>query len=238
LRAHQPFQSCAAYLLASEAIFLIEPNAGGTVRLRLLTASLAIAFMIAIPACKHKQSSDSQEKSAALPATPPQNPPTPPPTDNSAVQPQTPPTAPAPPQPIVVAAGTTLTVKLSDDLGSKLSQTGQVFSATLDKDVIVDAQTAIPAGSNISGKVVNAHPYGKFAGEANLTLRLTSININNIDQTVVTSARSFGPKIKAQGKVHKFIGGLVKRAEGDEKDVVLAAQSDYTFSLKQPLEIQ
>jgi hypothetical protein len=85
-----------------------------------------------------------------------------------------------------------LTVKLSDDLGSKTSQTGQSFSATLDKDVIVDGQTAIPAGASVSGTIVSARPFGKYAGEASLTLKLTSVNINNIDQNIATAPRSFG----------------------------------------------
>ena len=147
-------------------------------------------------------------------------------------------TAPAAPQPVIVASGTKLTIKLSDDLGSKTSQTGQTFSATLDKDVVVDGQTAIPAGANVSGTVVSAHSYGKYAGEANLTLKLTSVNINNVDQHIVTVPRSFGKPIQAKSKVKKFFGGLVKRAEGDEKEVTLAADSTYTFTLKKALTIQ
>lgn len=201
---------------------------------------------------------------AAAPAANLGDPPYPPPggtaaapaADNGAVQPATPAqpgavqpgsdqpgaapadAAPAAPQPVIVAAGTKLTIKLSDDLGSKTSQTGQTFSATLDKDVVVDGQTAISAGANVSGTVVSAHSYGKYAGEANLTLKLTLVNVNNTDQHIVTVPRSFGKPIQAKGKVKKFFGGLVKRAEGDEKEVVLPADSTYTFTLKKPLTIQ
>jgi hypothetical protein len=129
-------------------------------------------------------------------------------------------------------------VRLADKLGSSASQTGQAFSATLDKDVIVDGQTAIAVGANLSGTVVSARPAGRFNGEAILVLRLTSINLNSVDQAIVTSTRSFGTNIKAKGKVRKFLGGLAKRAEGDEKEVVLSAQSACTFTLKQALEIQ
>ena len=205
---------------------------------------LAICVLLALPACKHKESSTSNENTAGVPATPPApaNNPGAPSADNNAAQPQQPapaqPEPPAPPQPIIVAAGTPLTVRLTDTLGSKASQTGQTFAATLDKDVIVDGQTAIPAGANVVGTVVSAKPFGHFAGEASLVLRLTSVNINNSDQAIVTAARSFGPTIKAKGKVKKFFGGLAKRAEGDEREVVLAAQSGYTFTLKQALQIQ
>jgi hypothetical protein len=182
---------------------------------------LAISVLLIFPSCKHKEAAPSNENSGAPSAN--TNPP------------QTP--QPAPPQPLIVSAGATLTVRLTDQLGSAESQTGQAFTATLDKDVIVDGQTAIPAGANVSGTVVRARPAGKVAGEANLVLRLTSINVNNTDQPIVTAARAFGAKIKKKGKVKKFLGGLAKRAAGDEKEVVLPAQSAYTFTLKEALEI-
>jgi glucose/arabinose dehydrogenase len=204
-------------------------------------AILAMFALLALPACKHKQSQPSNENSAGVPATPPapaQS--NPAPADNNAAQPQAPaqPEPAATPQPIIVAAGTPFAIRITEELGSKASQTGQTFAATLDKDVIVDGQTAIASGANVVGTVVSAKPYGRFAGEASLVLRLTSVNINNSDQSIVTAARSFGPKIKAKGAVKKFFGGLAKRAEGDEREVVLAAQSAYTFTLKQPLQIQ
>jgi hypothetical protein len=207
-------------------------------------AILVICLLLGLPACnKHKESPPSNENSAGVPATPAApapNTPAAPSADNNAAQPQQTASAqpPAPPQPIIIAAGTALTVRITEELGSKASQTGQTFAATLDKDVVVDGQTAIPAGANVVGTVVSAKPYGRFAGEASLVLRLTSLNINNTDQSIVTVARSFGPKIKAKGTVKKFFGGLAKRAEGDEREVVLAAQSAYTFTLKQALQIQ
>jgi hypothetical protein len=211
---------------------------------RVASLILAACLLLALPACKSKQSSPSNENTAGVPATPsaPANNSAPPPADNNAAQPQqaapAQPEQPAPPQPIIVAAGTPLTIRITEDLGSKASQTGQTFTATLDKDVIVDGQTAIPAGANVVGTVVSAKPYGRFAGESSLVLRLTTVNINNADQPIVTAARGFGPKIKAKGAVKKFFGGLAKRAEGDEREVVLPTQSAYTFTLKQSLQIQ
>jgi len=222
----------------------------GAVKLRrriynVAPAIFAICVLLLLPACKHKESPPSNENSAGVPATPPANSPAPPPASDNTQQPQQPPEAQAPPepepaqpQPVIVSAGTSLTVRLTDELGSTASQTGQTFTATLDKDVIVNGQTVISAGANVSGAVVSARPAGKLAGEANLVLRLTSININNADQAIVTAARSFGPQIKAKGKVKKFFGGLAKRAAGDEKEVVLAAQSAYTFTLRRALQIQ
>jgi hypothetical protein len=191
------------------------------------SAVFAICVLLFLPACKHKE--PSNENSAAAPA---------PAANNNAAQPPAQEQQPAQPPPAIVNAGTEITVRLTEKLGSKVSQTGQTFSATIDKDVVADGQTVIPSGSTVTGKVVSAKPFGQIAGEASLVLRLTSVNVNNTDQTIVTSTRSFGSKIKAKGKVRRFFGGLAKRAEGDEKEVVLAAQSAYTFTLKQAVEIQ
>jgi hypothetical protein len=38
--------------------------------------------------------------------------------------------------------------------------------------------------------------------------------------------------------VKKFLGGLAKRATGDEQEVTLSADSTYTFALRKPLTIQ
>jgi LysM repeat protein len=145
---------------------------------------------------------------------------------------------PAAPQPIVIPAGTTLTVRLGEALGSRTSEVGQRFSATLDRDVVVGGQAVIAAGARVTGKVVSARPAGALAGEANLQLKLTSVNVDNGNLGLATSVRSFGPKIKGKNKVGKFIKGLVKRASGEEREVLLAEQSTYSFTLQRRLQIQ
>jgi len=142
------------------------------------------------------------------------------------------------PQPIVVPAGTALTIRVGEDLGSRISVAGQNFSATLDRDVVIDGQTVIAAGASVTGKVVSARPAGALAGEANLQLKLISVNVDNAKLHLATSTRSFGPKIKGKNKVGRFMKGLVNRASGDEREVLLAEQSAYTFTLQRRLEIQ
>jgi hypothetical protein len=146
--------------------------------------------------------------------------------------------APDTPQPIIIPAGTSLTVRLAEKLGSRISEPNQSFSATLDRDVVVGGQTVISAGANVTGKVVIARPAGALAGEATLQLKVISVNVNNNDMSIVTSVRSFGPKIKGQNKVGRFMKGLLKRAAGDEREVLLADQSAYSFTLRRQLQIE
>ena len=145
---------------------------------------------------------------------------------------------PAAPQPIFVPAGTTLTVRLGEALGSRISEVGQSFSATLDQDVVVRGQTVIAAGARVKGRVVSARPAGAVAGEANLQLKLTSVRLDNANLGLATSIRSFGPRIKGKNKVGRFMKGLVKRASGEEREVLLAEQSAYSFTLRRGVQIQ
>lgn len=102
------------------------------------------------------------------------------------------------PQPIVVPAGTALTVKLGQALGSKTSQTGQTFLATLAQPVSVGGRTAIPAGATFSGTVVNAKAKGKFKGEGELSLALTSVTVKGNNYSIQTS--TLDSTVKGKGK--------------------------------------
>lgn len=140
--------------------------------------------------------------------------------------------------PIVVPAGTELTLRLNEPLGSRISHINQVFSATLDRDVDIHGLTAIPAGSEATGKVVFARLAGRFAGEANLQVEIDSIKIKRHEFEVHTTVRSFGPIVEAKNKVGRFMKGIAKRMDGEEHDVLLEDQTAYTFNLSEPLELR
>jgi hypothetical protein len=113
---------------------------------------------------------------------------------------------PAPPPPIVVPAGTTITVRTGQALGSKTSQTGQSFTATLVNPVSVGGSVAIPASSPASGTVVSAKAKGKVKGEGELDLALTGISIQGKSYVIATN--TLEQTIKGKGKrTAKATGG-------------------------------
>src|SRR6516165_7164424 len=67
---------------------------------------------------------------------------------------------------ITVPAGKVLTVRLANEVGSKISQSGQTFGGSLAKPVEVDGEVVIPAGARVEGEVVDAKPLGRFKGGA------------------------------------------------------------------------
>jgi len=175
------------------------------------------------------------------------------------------PPPPPPPPPIVVPAGTDLVVTLSQTLGSKLSQTGQTFLASMAQPVSVNGQTAIPKGSNVTGTVVTAKEKGKIKGEGQLSLALKSVTIGG--QTYPIQTVVLDSTIKGKGKRTAattgggaaggaLIGGIAGGGKGagigalvgagagfvggaftGNKQIELPAESAVTFSLSAPLTL-
>jgi hypothetical protein len=169
-------------------------------------------------------------------------------------------------QPLVVPAGTSITVSLGSAVGSKLSKSGDTFNGTVAKDVVVGNTVVIPKGSNVSGTVVDAKALGKFAGGAELQLRLDSIAVKGSDMPVQADLRTFSAKGKGKrtavlagggAALGGLIGGLAGGGKGaaiglaagggagaggaaltGNKDIVLPAESAVSFSLTQPLEFR
>ncbi len=169
------------------------------------------------------------------------------------------------PQPIVVPAGTALTVRIGEALGSKTSQTGQTFPATLAEPVSVGTRTAIPAGSAVSGTVVSAKSKGKIKGQGELTLALTNITVNGQSYSIQTAALS--STVKGKGKRTAvttgggavggaLIGGLAGGGKGagigalvgagaglaggaltGNKQIEIPAESALSFRLSAPLTL-
>lgn len=184
----------------------------------------------------------------------------------AAGQPAAPAAAPAPPPPVVVPAGTTLTVRLGQAVGSKISSPGDSFTATLADAVTVDGNTAIPAGAVAKGTVVDAKPLGKLKGGALLEIRLTSIKVNGIEQGIDTTAVERQEKGKGKRSAEMagggaalggIIGGLAGGGKGaaigllagggaggagsaytGNKEIVLPAEAALSFKLKAPLEVK
>jgi len=184
-------------------------------------------------------------------------------TPSSLSQPQPPETKAGP---MVLPAGTSVTVRLGQAVGSKISQSGQSFSATLANPVEVAGAVAIPAGARASGTVVDAEPLGHFAGGARLQLQLTSISVNGSNQPIQTA--SIVRVLKGKGKrtgimagggaaLGAIIGGLAGGGKGAavgalagggagtaggamtaNKEIVLPAEAALTFKLQQPLELK
>jgi hypothetical protein len=227
---------------------------------RFATASLsALSLLLALAGC---QKSADQQQAAATDANSSSA------TPDSGASSSKPAVREAPPRPkpIVVPAETVISVVLDEPVGSKISQPGQTFTATVRDPIEVDGRVAIPKGSRATGIVKDAKPAGRFKGGAGLELTLTSIEAHGKNYDVQTTSPNETSKGKgkrtaamvgggagggaligglAGGGKGALIGGLIGAAAGTggagltgNRDITLPAETPLTFKLVEPLEIK
>lgn len=169
------------------------------------------------------------------------------------------------PQPVVVPSGTVLTVRTSQGLSSKTSQSGQTFLATLAQPIGVNGKTALPSGATVSGTVVSAKAKGKIKGQGELSLTLTSISVGGHTYSIETNVSSSTAKGKgkrtaattgggaaggaliggiAGGGKGAGIGALIGAGAGfiggavtGNKQIEIPAESALSFTLTAPLTL-
>jgi hypothetical protein len=169
-------------------------------------------------------------------------------------------------KPVVIAAGTAITVRLSTALGSQVSKTGDTFIASVAYPVTIGDKVVIPKSADAVGTVLEAKAKGKMKGEARLKLALRKITIkgrNYLIETeeVATAEKGKGSRTAATtgggaaggaliggiaggGKgagIGALVGagvGLVGGAFTGNNQIELPAETVLTFTLTQPLTLK
>jgi hypothetical protein len=170
------------------------------------------------------------------------------------------------PKEVTLPAGTVLTVRLASALGSKTSNTGDRFNATIAAPVESGGKVVLPKGAELQGKVVDAKSQGRFKGGASLSLALESVTVGGEAYDIKTSSVSRYQKGKGKRSAAligggagggALIGGLAGGGKGvligavlgagagtagaaytGEKEIVLAAESTLSFKLTAPLTVK
>jgi hypothetical protein len=244
-------------------------------RSRVARLTLALCFSLALFGCNSKptQTSSSDNNQTAPAAAPSDNSPAgsnnstaPAPSNNSGGSNMAQPAAPPAPTSITIPAGTEITVRLGEAVGSKISQPGQGFSAAVARDIQVDGTTVIPAGATASGVVVDAKPLGRFKGGAVLQLKLDSIRVNgnsvavetsSISRTATGKGKRTGVMVGGGAGLGAIIGGIAGGGKGaaigalagagagtagtaftGNKDILLPAESALSFKLERPVVVR
>jgi len=248
-------------------------------RSRISALVISILLVLAFAACNKQQSqsqpatdnTSAQANQMATSASPMQNQSA----SNTASQPNAmqqqaaaPPPAPPPPPPppLVVPAGTSLVVRMGNTIDTKSANAGDTFTGTLARSVAVGDDIAIPAGASVTGTVVESKSPGKFKGEGDLVVSLTSIDVNGIPTTIQTS--NYTQTVKGKGKRSAvmtgggagggaligglagggkgaLIGGLLGAGAGaagsaftGNKDLQIPAESAVTFKLANSITVK
>jgi hypothetical protein len=149
-------------------------------------------------------------------------------------------------------------------LGSKLSQDGQRFDASLSSPVVVHGRTVLPVGTKALGTVTEAHASGRFKGGAMLVLVLNSIHFNgevypihtaSLDQTSKGKGKRTAGMIGGGAGAGALIGGIAGGGKGaliggaigagagtvgaatGNRDITLASETIVGFQLTSSLKL-
>lgn len=138
------------------------------------------------------------------------------------------PRTPPPPAVIDLPTGTSIRVRINQDLGSKISRTGDTFSATVDNPVVVNGKTVIPQGANAEGAVIDAKPLGRFKGGAMLELRLERVTTKWGSYPVATSSithveKGKGKRTAIMAGGGAGLGALIGGIAGGGKGALIGA---------------
>ena len=244
--------------------------------------SILLVFLLALAifsvACSREQKSEPQTPPNAAPtsAGQPQSAGQPPQSDGQPPQstgtPQLTPRPPAeksaaevPPKILTVPAGTEITVRLTQAVGSRISQAGDSFQATVVRPIRVSGEVVVPQGAEAAGHVAEAAPLGRFKGGAKLQLTLDSVTIRGKKYPALASvsrvsqgkgkrtagmvgggaglgavigAIAGGGKGAAIGALAGAGAGTAGTAFTGNKEIVLPAESELTFKIQQAMEVK
>lgn len=108
---------------------------------------------------------------------------------------------------MVIPAGTQVTVRISNNLSSEYARAGDSFRGSLVEPIVVDGRTVFPAGSEVTGRVLYAHPSGRLSDPGVLDLGLTSISSDGRTAQINTDPFRIKGESHTKSNVTK-IGGM------------------------------
>jgi hypothetical protein len=126
---------------------------------------------------------------------------------------------------VTIPVGTTLAASLDESVGSASSRVDEPVHAHLTSPVSVDGVVALPAGSELSGAVVDAEGSKRVKGRAELAIRFDSVRPANGGETIAIRTSEISREAKGQMKkdamkvgipagVGAVVGGLLGGGKG------------------------
>jgi len=111
-----------------------------------------------------------------------------------------------------IPAGTKVTVRMGSGINSGTARSGERFDATLARDLVVNGKTIASAGAPAHGKVTYAKSSGRLHDPGELSLRLTSVEVNGRSVPVSTTAFHAKGKSHTKSNLTKIGGGAAAGA--------------------------
>jgi hypothetical protein len=170
------------------------------------------------------------------------------------------------PKPIVIRTGTAIEVTVDQSVSSKENNTGDHFEASLAEPVVLGDRVVIPKGARAVGKVTSAKSAGRFKGNAEISVTLTSVTVEGkkyeVNASEVTeSGKGRGKRTAVGAGGGAVVGGLIGALAGGgkgaaigagagagagtagtaltgDRDITIAPETRLRFKLVAPLEVR
>jgi hypothetical protein len=136
---------------------------------------------------------------------------------------KTAPAAAAAPRTVTVPAGTTINVRLTQDIDVDASKSGQTFKATVDDPVMLSGAIVIPRGASAIVQAVEVKQSGKMKGSDKISLKLNAIGFGGMMYEVASGyvetkgggeGRRTARKVGGGAGLGAIVGGIAGGGEG------------------------
>jgi BON domain len=117
--------------------------------------------------------------------------------------------APAQPLKITIEQGTPISIRLIDSIDSEKNQVGDTFHANLNAPLSAEGFEAIPAGTDVTGHIVDLKSASKFAGKSLLVLQLDSISSKGQTYNLETDQYRKEGSSRGKSTAEKVGGGAI-----------------------------
>jgi hypothetical protein len=130
---------------------------------------------------------------------------------------------------VTLTAGTLLSTRLGETLSTDKLESGDSFSGTLDKPLVVEGLVIAERGARVEGRVIESEKAGRVKGVSSLSIHLTRLHTSD-GQTVQIATDPFrtlgetskGEDVKKVG-IGAGLGAVIGAVAGGGKGAAIGA---------------
>ena len=109
---------------------------------------------------------------------------------------------------VTVASGTRMVLRMVEDIDTSRHSAGHRFRAQLEGALVVDGVTAVPRGTFVHGRIVDASQSRRVAGSSGLAIDFTDLMVN--DELI--PIRTSGLQAQTQNEAGRTVGRTARAA--------------------------
>jgi hypothetical protein len=106
-----------------------------------------------------------------------------------------------------IPSGTSIRVRMTDNLSSEQTQMGDTFRGTLDEPIVVNGRELYPKGADVIGRVTDVHPTGRLSEPGELDLVLNTVSSGTVAASIHVEPLVLKGESHSKSNVTKIGGG-------------------------------